>query len=117
MRILRLLQAVLAIFTVALLPGISVAEDIYIAAADTSASHNLSLNPITVVSDWLRGIDCANEWVEYEFDLTGFGVNESRLTVMGADGVPFSIRMTVTGKASQSVQTTYFNFTGSGWYG
>ena len=93
------------------------AEDVSIAAADTICTHNISMMPITVSNGWVRGMDFTGEWVEYQFTISGFGVNESNIVAMGTIGVPFSVRMILTGSVTHTVQTINFNFTGSGFLG
>jgi hypothetical protein len=94
------------------------AEDVYIDATDYIQCQNIDLAPIAISPDsWLTGLDFEGEWVEYHFEISGFGVNSAELLVMGTTGVPFSIQMTVRGDVNPMSQVIFFNFTGTGFTG
>ncbi len=94
------------------------AEDVFIPASNYTAANDIAGLPITVDSyGWLHGLDCDGEWLEYHFDLLGFGVHSSRIIVKGTTGVDFNLRMELTGDESQSIQIIHFNFSGSGFVG
>jgi hypothetical protein len=93
------------------------AEAVKIFASDTTACHNTGLLPIKIYDGWLQGLDVAGEWVEYHFSISGFGVNASRITAMGTLGVPFNIRMMLTGENDYTMQSLDFNFIGAGFSG
>jgi len=93
------------------------ADNVKIYASDTTACHNIGLLPIKVYDGWLHGLDVAGEWAEYHFSISGFGVNGSRITAMGTLGVPFNIRMMVTGENDYTMQSLDFGFIGAGFSG
>lgn len=90
----------------------------FIPAASYTAANDIADSPITVDSyGWLHGLDCEGEWLEYHFNLLGFGVHSSSITVKGTTGIDFNLRMELTGDVSNSTQIIHFNFTGSGFVG
>ena len=94
------------------------AEDVFIPAPSYSAVNNIAGRPITVDSyGWLHGIDYKGEWLEYNFELTIFGVHSSGILVKGTLGTEFHLRMEITGNDSHFLQSLDFNFTGSGFIG
>ncbi len=93
------------------------AEAVKIFASDTTACHNIDLLPIKIYDGWLQGLDVAGEWAEYHFSISGFGVNASRITAMGTLGVPFNIRMMLTGDNDYTMQSLDFDFIGAGFSG
>ncbi len=94
------------------------AEDVFIAASSYTAANDIADRPITVDSyGWLHGLDHEGEWLEYHFDLLGFGVHSSSIMVKGTMGIEFHLRMEITGDISHSFQIIDFNFTGSGFVG
>jgi len=113
----RILFSGIALIALAACPPAS-AEDVYITAPSYTASNNIADRPISVDSyGWLHGLDNTGEWVEYHFDLTGYGVHSSIIMVKGTLGVDFHLRMEITGDTSHSFQALDFNFTGSGFVG
>ena len=113
----RILLSGIALIALAACPPAS-AEDVYITAPSYTASNNIADRPISVDSyGWLHGLDNTGEWVEYHFDLTGYGVHSSIIMVKGTLGVDFHLRMEITGDTSHSFQALDFNFTGSGFVG
>lgn len=113
----KTLLACIALIVLAACPP-ATAEDVVIPASSYTASNDIADRPITVDPyGWLHGLDCEGEWLEYHFDLLGFGVHSSSIRVKGTTGVDFYLRMELTGDVSQSIQIIHFNFTGSGFFG
>jgi hypothetical protein len=113
----RILLSAVALIALSACPPAS-AEDVYITAPSYTASNDISDRPITVDSyGWLHGIDKAGEWLEYEFDLTSYGIHSAVIMVKGTLGVDFHLQMEITGKTSHTFQMLDFNFTGSGFVG
>jgi hypothetical protein len=110
----------IAFFAVlALLPaGSAVAQDVFITAPAYTASNNIGGRPLTTDSyGWVHGIDLNGEWLEYDFDLAGFGTHSARIVVKGEMGVEYRVRMELTGDVSHSIQVIDFDFTGAGFVG
>ena len=117
MRSAKILLSIIALTVLAACPP-SYAEDVYIHAPNYTAVNDIADRPITVDSyGWLHGIDCEGEWLEYTFELTGFGTYSSSILVKGTLGTEFHLRMEITGNDSHFVQILDFNFTGSGFIG
>lgn len=94
------------------------AEDVIIFARDYTASNDIAFDPISVDElNWLTGVDCAGEWVEYHFEVSGFGTSEVRLVVSGLASVSYDLTVTLTADGSGSVQTVPVGFTGGGLSG
>lgn len=114
--LITLLSSIILIVLAACPPAS--AEDVFIPASSYTAVNNIADRPITIdSSDWLHGLDCEGEWIEYHFDLLGFGVYSSGITVKGTLGYDFHLRMEITGDVSHSIQFIDFYFTGSGFVG
>ena len=112
-RTLRLLAGTLIIL---LHSRPSYAEDVSIPAPEYTASYDISLAPIGIeAGTLLTGLDYPEEWVEYHFNISGFGIHHSRILLMGALNVPFSIRMTLTADVTHMVQQSSFEFVGTGF--
>lgn len=63
----------------------------------------------------LVGFDAPDEWVQYEFGVSAFGIYNVQLKVRGDYGVQYLFEVILTGHPSGDTQTTFIPFTGKGY--
>lgn len=98
--------------------GAARGEDVTILCRNFTTRHDIGLAPIAVnAANWITGVDCPGEYLETSFTISGFGTDRCELIAMGALGLPYRVRMTLTGAWSGEVQTIDFDFVGAGYEG
>ena len=96
--------------------GPAAGQDILVYAADYTDSLDLALEPIGQnLMGWMTGLDYPGEWVEYDIQPQSFGTFGIRMSVRGAENIPYHLELTLTNVISGEQQTVPFDFIGLGF--
>lgn len=98
-----------------LVPFPAAAQTLTIEAEYYTASHDIDYAPITAMGPYLEGLDCADEWTEYQVGVSNFGLYSVQMYCRGNYNVNYLLRLIMTPMGSGDVQTIDIPFKGAGW--
>ena len=109
------MKSIAAIVAAAMLlaPSAGHAVAIYVQAEDFLSSYNVLPEEIRADGTVLKGLDCAEEWTEYELMVPTFGTYMIQMRCWGNLNVPYRFDLIALG-GDGSTQTIQFSYTGKG---
>jgi hypothetical protein len=79
-----------------------------------TASHNIDGSPIDPFGFYLWGLDYADEWTEYDFQVDDAHDYSIHVLMRGDDGVTCTLQLILTAATSGDTQSCEVTFLGSG---
>ena len=103
-------------------PAASPAQSVWFEAENYTDYYDFAFSPIQVLyvsgcsnGYILYGLDTIDEWVEYTFSVSSFGIYSFTMHCQADQNQPYTVQIRLTGGTSGQVQVFEVQFTGTGY--
>jgi hypothetical protein len=93
-------------------PAAVFSQGITIEAENYTASQNMGNQLIRQGTGFLFGVDFPGDWTEYALGCNDYGHYSVQIKIRGAEGVSYTLRLTVTADVSGDTQSYDVTFVG-----